>query len=153
MNPIQPLNLPKTNLNLTRKGNEVYVICLVRKKRILLTPEEWVRQHFIAFLSNNLGYALERISVERSLDYFGLKKRWDIVVYNEAFTPEVLIECKAPHIALNENVLLQALNYQNQLRCNYIGVTNGIDHGFWLIDVDRKTMSSIDDLPKYIKQG
>ena len=153
MNPIQPLNLPKTNLNLTRKGNEVYVICLVRKKRILLTPEEWVRQHFIAFLSNYLGYALERISVERSLDYFGLKKRWDIVVYNEAFTPEILIECKAPHITLNENVLLQALNYQNQLRCNYIGVTNGIDHGFWLIDVDRKTMSSIDALPKYIKQG
>ena len=153
MNPIQPLNLPKTQLNLTRKVNDVFVLCLVRKKRILLTPEEWVRQHFIAYLTINLGHPIARISVEKSLDYFGLNKRWDIVVFNQDFTPEILIECKAPHIALNENVLLQALNYQNQLRCNYIGVTNGIDHTFWLIDVDRKTMSSIDDLPKYIKQG
>jgi hypothetical protein len=153
MNPIQPLNLPKTELNLIRKGSEIHVLCLVRKKRICLTPEEWVRQHFIAFLSKNLGYAIERISVEKSLDYFGLKKRWDIVVYNQIFTPEILIECKAPHIALNENVMLQALNYQNQLSCKYIGISNGIDHAFWHIDDEKMKMSSMDEFPKFEKQN
>ena len=123
----------------------------MRKKRILLTPEEWVRQHFIAYLNNQLGYAIERISIEKGLDYFGLKKRWDIVVYNQEFKPEILIECKAPHIALNENVLLQALNYQNQLRCNYIGITNGINHAFWKINLTKFKISVIRELPKFTK--
>ena len=144
MNPIQPLNLPQTQLNLTRKGNEVYVLCLVRKKRILLTPEEWVRQHFISFLSINLGYAIERISVEKSLNYFGLKKRWDIVVYNQEFNPEILIECKAPSISLNDKVLMQTLNYQNQLHCKYVGITNGMNHMFWHIDEQQLTMHIVD---------
>lgn len=149
MNAFQPLNLPKTELKLVRKANDIFVHCLVRKKHINLTPEEWVRQHFIAFLSNNLGYAIERISVEKSLDYFGLKKRWDIVVYNQDFIPEVLIECKAPHIPLNENVLLQALNYQNKLSCKFIGLTNGIDHAFWHIDRENMKIQSLNEFPKF----
>jgi hypothetical protein len=152
MNPIQPLNLPQTQLNLTRVGNEVYVNCLIRKKRILLTPEEWVRQHFIAYLSNHLTYAIERISVEKSLNYFGLKKRWDIVVYNNDYKPEILIECKAPNISLNDKVLMQTLNYQNQLRCKYVGITNGVNNAFWYIDESLLTMSLIDSLPKFEKQ-
>jgi hypothetical protein len=148
MSQIRPLNLPKTSLNIVRKGNNLYVICLVRKKRILLTPEEWVRQHFIAYLSRNLGYAIERISVEKGLDYFGLKKRWDIVVYDRRFLPEILIECKAPDIALNEKVLLQTLNYQNQLRCKFLGITNGINHTYWRIDSSIFNVQEISELPK-----
>lgn len=150
MNPIQPLNLPKTQLNLTRKDNEILVLCLVRKKRILLTPEEWVRQHFIAFLTVQLGHPIARISVEKSLDYFGIKKRWDIVVFNQDFTPEILIECKAPNIALNENVLLQALNYQNKLSCKFIGLTNGISHAFWHIDNEKLVFNQLDNLSSLI---
>lgn len=149
MNPIQPLDLPKTQLNLTRKGSDIYVVCLIRKKQILLTPEEWVRQHFIAFLTNNLGYANERISVEKSLNYFGLKKRWDIVIYNREFKPEILIECKAPSIPLNEKVLLQTLNYQNQLRCKFVGMTNGMNHSFWKINSTNFEINSIGELPKF----
>lgn len=148
MTPIQPLNLPKTQLNLTRKDYEILVLCLVRKKRILLTPEEWVRQHFIAYLTIQLGHPIARISVEKSLDYFGIKKRWDIVVFNQDFTPEILIECKAPNIALNENVLLQALNYQNQLRCKYVGITNGISHAFWEIDGEKLVFNQLDNFNK-----
>jgi hypothetical protein len=83
MDIIQPLNLPKTNLNLTRNGSSLSVQCLIRKKKIILTPEEWVRQHYIAYLHITLGYKIERISVEKSLNYFGMNKRWDIVVYNK----------------------------------------------------------------------
>ena len=85
MNPIQALNLPKTSLNLTRVKDQIFVNCLVRRKRIVLTPEEWVRQHFIAYLNNQLRHPIEAISVEKSLNYFGLQKRWDIVVYNADF--------------------------------------------------------------------
>jgi len=151
MNPIHPLNLPKTELNLSRKGEVIFVQCLIRKKRLQLTPEEWVRQHFIAFLTNNLGYATERISIEKGLNYFGLKKRWDIVVYDRDFKPEILIECKAPHVKLNEKALLQTLNYQNQLQCKFIALTNGINHAFWKIDESLVSVQSIDCLPKYEK--
>jgi hypothetical protein len=150
MNPIQPLNLPKTQLNIVRKDKNIYVNCLIRKKRILLTPEEWVRQHFIAYLSNNLGYSIERISVEKGLNYFGLKKRWDIVVYDREFIPKILIECKAPSIPLNKNVLLQTLNYQNKLRCKFIGMTNGINHTFWQIDLINYIVEEISELPKFV---
>jgi hypothetical protein len=144
---ILPLNLPKTELNLTRKGSAIYVLCLIRRKRIILTPEEWVRQHFIAFLSNSLGYSKERISVEKGLNYFGLNKRWDIVVYNRNFEPEILIECKAPHIDLNVHVLFQALSYQNALRCKYIGLTNGINHSYWHLDYQKMEFNAIIELP------
>jgi hypothetical protein len=73
-------------------------------------------------------------------------------VYNQNFTPEILIECKAPHIALNENVMLQALNYQNQLSCKYIGISNGMDHVFWHIDDEKMRMQSMDEFPKFEKQ-
>lgn len=153
MDSIQPLNLPKTELNLTRNGNDIFVLCRIRKKRIILTPEEWVRQHFIAFLSDTLGYSKERISVEKGLNYFGLKKRWDIVVYNRDFEPDILIECKAPHIDLNVNVLFQALNYQNRLQCKYVGLTNGINHSFWHLDNQKMEFSFIAELPSCNKSS
>ena len=147
MNPIQPLNLPKTNLNLTRKGDKIYVFCLIRRKHILLTPEEWVRQHFIAYLNTELGHPMEVISVEKSLNYFGITKRWDIVVYNSNFNPAILIECKAPQIQLGENTLAQAFSYQNQLQCEFIGITNGINHFFWQVSEEEKKIKAIAELP------
>jgi hypothetical protein len=149
MDVIQPLNLPKTNLNLTRNGNSLSVQCLIRKKKIILTPEEWVRQHYIAYLNITLGYKIERISVEKSLNYFGMNKRWDIVVYNKDYTPEILIECKATSISLNEKVLEQALIYQNKLGCKYIAITNGIAHAYWFVNQQIKDIQRIESLPNY----
>jgi hypothetical protein len=147
MNPIQALNLPKTSLNLTRVKDQIFVNCLVRRKRIVLTPEEWVRQHFIAYLNNQLRHPIEAISVEKSLNYFGLQKRWDIVVYNADFTPSILIECKAPQITLNENTLAQIASYQNKLNCNYLAITNGVDHYFWQVSDVEKKLIDIQELP------
>lgn len=148
MNPIQPLNLPRTHLNLTQVKDQVYVNCLIRKKRIVLTPEEWVRQHFISYLNINLGYPISSISVEKSLDYFGLKKRWDIVVYNANFSPSILIECKAPKISLGSNTFTQVAAYQNKLNCNFVGITNGITHQFWKVCDIEKELIPIEKLPK-----
>ena len=149
MHAIIPLNLPKTTLTLTRKENVIYVNCLIRKKKIILTPEEWVRQHYINFLSLHLQYPLSFISVEKELNYFGLKKRWDIVVYNNLFNPIILVECKAPNVKLNQEALKQAFTYQNKLNCEFIVLSNGIEHFQWQVDRLKKTIIEVSQIPIY----
>ncbi len=149
MQAIIPLNLPKTELTLTRKDNVIFVNCLIRKKKIMLTPEEWVRQHYINFLSLHLLYPLNYISIEKELTYFGLKKRWDIVVYNNLFNPIILVECKAPNVKLNQESLKQVFTYQNKLNCEYIVLSNGIEHFQWQVDLLKNTIIEISQIPIY----
>ena len=147
MQAIIPLNLPKTELTLTRKDNVIFVNCLIRKKKIILTPEEWVRQHYINFLSLHLQYPLSFISVEKELNYFGLKKRWDIVVFNNLYEPIILVECKAPNIKLNQEALKQVFTYQNKLNCEFIVLSNGIEHLQWQVDRLKKTIIEVSQIP------
>jgi hypothetical protein len=149
MHAIIPLNLPKTALTLTRKENVMYVNCLIRKKKIILTPEEWVRQHYINFLSLHLQYPLSFISVEKELNYFGLKKRWDIVVFNNLYEPIILVECKAPNVKLNQEALKQVFTYQNKLNCEFIVLSNGIEHFQWQVDRLKNTIIEISQIPIY----
>ena len=147
MQAIIPLNLPKTELTLTRKDNVIFVNCLIRKKKIILTPEEWVRQHYINFLSLHLQYPLSFISVEKELNYFGLKKRWDIVVFNNLYEPIILVECKAPNIKLNLEALKQVFTYQNKLNCEFIVLSNGIENLQWQVDRLKKTIIEVSQIP------
>jgi hypothetical protein len=149
MQTLIPLNLPKATLTLTRKENVIFVNCLIRKKKIILTPEEWVRQHYINFLSLHLQYPLSFISVEKELIYFGLKKRWDIVVVNNLFEPIILVECKAPNIKLNQEAHKQVFSYQNKLNCEYIVLTNGIEHINWKVEQSKKKIIEISQIPIY----
>ncbi|NDE11753.1 MAG: type I restriction enzyme HsdR N-terminal domain-containing protein [Chitinophagia bacterium] len=149
MQTLIPLNLPKTALILTRKENVIYVNCLIRKKKIILTPEEWVRQHYINFLSLHLQYTLSFISVEKELNYFGLKKRWDIVVFNNLYEPIILVECKAPNVKLNQEALKQVFTYQNKLNCEFIVLSNGIEHFQWQVDRLKKTIIEVSQIPIY----
>ena len=149
MQTLIPLNLPKAILTLTRKENVIFVNCLIRKKKIILTPEEWVRQHYINFLSLHLQYPLSFISVEKELNYFGLKKRWDIVVVNNLFEPIILVECKAPNIKLNQEAHKQVFSYQNKLNCEYIVLTNGIEHINWKVELSKKKIIEISQIPIY----
>jgi hypothetical protein len=149
MQTLIPLNLPKATLTLTRKDNVIYVNCLIRKKKIILTPEEWVRQHYINFLSLHLQYTLSFISVEKELNYFGLKKRWDIVVFNNLYEPIILVECKAPNVKLNQEALKQVFTYQNKLNCEFIVLSNGIEHFQWQVDRLKKTIIEVSQIPIY----
>ena len=149
MQALNPLNLPKATLTLTRKDNVIFVNCLIRKKKIVLTPEEWVRQHYINYLSVHLLYPLSFISVEKELNYFGLKKRWDIVVYNNSFDPIILVECKAPNIKLNQEALKQVFTYQNKLNCEFIVLSNGIEHSNWQVDQLKKKITEVYEIPIY----
>ncbi|MEN9988962.1 MAG: hypothetical protein RLZZ585_2001 [Bacteroidota bacterium] len=147
MSSIIPLNLPKTSLQLSRKDEEIYVQCLIRRKKIKLTPEEWVRQHFIAYLHQEHHFPLSRIAVEKSIQYAGLTKRWDIVVYDPDFLPFVLVECKAPHVPISMDTLYQALTYQKEMQGKFIALSNGLTHAFYEVDVENKRLTVLEKLP------
>ena len=149
MNPIVPLNLPRTNVQLSRKDGEVSVLCLVRRKKIRLTPEEWVRQHFISYLTTELRFPLSRIAVEKSIQYAGLTKRWDIIVYDVDFMPFILVECKAPQIHISIDTLYQALTYHKEMQGKLIALTNGLNHTYFQIDPLKQQLSVIHELPVY----
>jgi hypothetical protein len=87
MQALTPLALPPAPLKLKRQDNKVMVQCLIRRKLLVLTPEEWVRQHLISFLNLTKGFSLEKISVEKQIQYDGFTKRWDIVVYDTILSP------------------------------------------------------------------
>ena len=131
---IIPLNLPNAPLNLSRKSGVVHVKCLVRNKYIVCTPEEWVRQHVLNYLISVEGKKKGLMAVEYDLRYNGLKRRADIVVFNNDGIPEVLIECKATTVSLTNDVLNQAAQYNNELRVKKLILTNGIEHVECIID-------------------
>jgi len=128
MSVIVPLNLPKTNLKLTQKDELIYVQCLARKKKIILTPEEWVRQHFIAFFTEELAYPKGLLTIEKKVIYGGLEKRWDLAVFMPDQRCFLLLECKAPSIPINQAVFEQSLTYFKGLQSNYLIMSNGVEH-------------------------
>lgn len=149
MSLLRSLNLPKAPLKLSSRAGRIYVNCLVRKKPIILTPEEWVRQHLIAFLHLHQGYPLEKIAVEKQIQYDGFTRRWDIVIYNAAFQPDVLVECKAPEIKLTHEVFMQISTYQQKLGANCLILSNGDTHLVYEIDVKEKQLLALEHFPKH----
>jgi len=124
----------------TRSYNGVeQVFDPIRKKWIVFTEEEKVRQFFILKLINELQVPISHISVERKITLNGLAKRYDIVVYKEA-KPWMVVECKAPHIPLTQEVLEQAGRYNQTLNAEVIGVTNGAQQKFFRIDFEKETI-------------
>ncbi len=122
------LNLPAFNARVERVKNEFRIFDTIRKKFVVLTPEEWVRQHFINFLVNENKYPSSLISIERGHRLNTLQNRTDIVVHNKEGKPWLLVECKAPEINLTEAVFFQALRYHQKLNVDYIVITNGFKH-------------------------
>jgi hypothetical protein len=134
MLPFPALSLPLARLDLRKTDDQYWVKCLIRKKWIVLTPEEWVRQHLIYFLLNQLNIPTSFISVEKTIHYGQLVKRWDILVFSKSHTPFMLIECKAPNITLSIHTLFQLFTYQNVVQGKYLAISNGIDHKFYTTD-------------------
>jgi len=121
----------------TRNHNGVeQVFDPIRKKWVAFTEEEKVRQFFILRLVNELKIPVSHISVERKITLNGLTKRYDIVVYKAA-VPWMVVECKAPHIPLTQEVVDQAGRYNQTLNAEIIGVTNGVEQRFFKVDFER----------------
>lgn len=142
------LALPEFEYQLQTKENKVFIFDIIRKKYIMLTPEEWVRQHFVHYLLAN-KYPKPLINVESGLNYNNMQKRSDVIVYDRQGSPFLLIECKASSIMLTQQAVNQALMYNYVLKAKYMAVTNGLQHLYYKIDYERGGSELIKELPLY----
>lgn len=126
-----PLLLPPINPRLELQDGETFIFDPIRKKRLLLTPEEWVRQHFIHLLTTHLGYPAGLVQLEKQHSYGDKVKRTDIVVLDNHGKPYLLVECKAYDQEINEKALSQIAIYNKTLQTDYIAVSNGLKHFVW----------------------
>lgn len=122
------LNLPEYHPELKREGEKLLIKCAIRKKWLVLTPEEWVRQHFMNYMFTERGYSRNLTSVEHNLEYNGLKKRIDILTFDQEGKPKLMVECKAPHIPLDEKVIFQLSTYNSKFKLQELCITNGMVH-------------------------
>lgn len=128
---MQQLNLPECFLDVKNEEGNTFVFDIIRKKYVVLTPEEWVRQHFIHLMINHLKYPKALITVESGLSYFKSAKRSDITLKDREGRNFLLVECKAPDIKLNQLTLNQISVYNKNLQASYIAMTNGLQHFIW----------------------
>ena len=121
----------------------------IRKKFIILTPEEWVRQHVVRFLLEEKKYPISLINVEKVLNVNGLRKRYDVVVFNSDGSILILVECKAPEIKTSQATFDQIARYNMTLKAEYLMVTNGHNHYFCLMDFENEKYEFLAALPDY----
>ena len=143
------LNFPSYSFRFKNSENKVSIFDEIRKKFIILTPEEWVRQHLIQFLITEKSYPISLINVEKVLKVNGLRKRYDVVVYNSDGTINILIECKAPEVTISQSTFDQIAQYNMTLQSNFLMVTNGLNHYFCQMDFENEKYQFLTELPNY----
>ena len=148
---MQLLNLPTYPFKIKSSENKQLIFDIVRKKYVLLTPEEWVRQHFIWFLVEEKKYPTSLTSVEKKLTINNLTKRTDIVVFKNDGSPFLLVECKAPTVKITQETFDQIARYNLNLNANYLIVTNGLEHFFCELDFTNKKYIFLITIPNYQK--
>ena len=127
----------------------MFIFDIIRKRYIALTPEEWVRQHFVSYLISYKGYPLGLIGNEISLRLNGQNRRCDTVIYDIYGSPLMIIEYKAPHITLNQEVFNQVIRYNIALKVKYLVVSNGINHYCCVMDYDNMCPHFLKEIPDY----
>lgn len=150
MELLPELNFPKYNFSIIQNNNNALIFDKIRKKNIILTPEEWVRQHLIQFLINNLHCPISLIAIEKQLIINSLQKRFDVLVYNKQQTPQLLVECKAPNVKLSNKTFEQAAQYNLHLKAPYLIITNGLQHYCSKINFESKHIETLKELPHYL---
>ncbi len=146
---MQVLNFPTYKFKLKSSENKQYIFDVIRKKYVVLTPEEWVRQHTIVFLTDEKKYPKSLIAIEKQLEVNKLKKRTDILVFNTNGQPELIVECKAPTIKLTQASFDQIARYNLKLEANYLVVTNGLQHYFCKLDHQNERYIFLKEIPDY----
>src|SRR5690554_2609892 len=148
---LTPLNFPKTPLKLSKKGDEVYVWDIFRKKKLLLTPEEWVRQHVLHFLIEHKAVPTSLIAAEYAIEVNQMTRRCDGVVFNREGKAIAIIECKAPSIKITENVFHQIAQYNFKLRVNWPILTNGLETVIAFVNQSTGEIQYYQEIPVYSK--
>lgn len=146
---MQKLNFPKYNFRFKSNENKTLIFDIIRKKFMVLTPEEWVRQHVLHFLITEKKYPISHINVEKQLKLHNTVKRYDIVVLNANGSIQIVIECKAPKIKINQQTFDQIAQYNFVLQASYLLVTNGLEHYYCQMDFENKKYIFLQDIPSY----
>ena len=146
---MQKLNFSKYNFRFKSNENKTLIFDIIRKKFVILTPEEWVRQHTLHFLITEKKYPVSYINVEKQLLLNDTVKRYDIVIFKNDGDVEIIIECKAPSVTINQVSFDQIARYNLALNSNLLMVTNGLTHYFCKMDIKNKKYFFLRDLPKY----
>ena len=149
MDLLQPLALPPHPFKLTDDNGQLFIFDEIRKRKIMLTPEEWVRQHFVQYLINTKKYPKALIKLEGGLKLHGMARRSDIVVFNTDGEKTLMVECKAPGVTIDQKVFDQIARYNITHKIKLLAVTNGIQHYYCVIDFENRNYRFIEDLPLY----
>lgn len=143
------LNFPSYAFRFKSRENKMLVFDIIRKKYVVLTPEEWVRQHSLHFLVEEKNYPAGRFLVERQLKVATLDKRVDVAVCDPEGKIQLLVECKAPEVVLNQKVFDQIARYNWEARADILMVTNGLNHFYCKMDYDKGQYLFLPELPSY----
>jgi hypothetical protein len=146
---MQPLSLPSYPFRIIQEGGKTLIFDPFRKKYVALTPEEWVRQHFLAWLSVERDYPVGLISVEAPLKYHRLHKRADGVVYHRSGKPLMVVECKAPSVKITQEVFDQVARYNMAFGVPFLAVTNGLEHFCCRRSGNSQGWEFLEEIPTY----
>jgi hypothetical protein len=144
-----PLNFKKYPFRFKSSENSTYIFDTIRKKFVVLQPEEWVRQHTVKFLIEEKKYPTSIINVEKQIIVNELKKRFDVVVFNSDGSIKILVECKAPGIKISQATFDQIAQYNIKLKAEYLMVTNGLDHYYCQIDLKEEKYTFLREIPDF----
>jgi hypothetical protein len=146
---MKKLNFPVYSFRFKNSENKVAIFDEIRKKFMLLTPEEWVRQHTVQFLLQDKKFPKSYINVEKLIKINNLSKRYDVVVFQPNGDIFLLIECKAPEVPISQNTFDQIARYNLVLKAKYLMVTNGLNHYFCQMDFENEKYIFLNELPAH----
>lgn len=146
---IQKLNLPEYNFRIKQDKGKQLIFDTIRRKYIVLTPEEWVRQNFIQYLINEKDYPKSLMAVERQVIINDMQRRFDLLIYDRKGQPYLITEFKAPNIKIAQDTFDQVVRYNMALLVKIVIVSNGLQHYVCRIDYDKNSYSFLREIPEY----
>ena len=143
------LNLPSSQFTVKQTEKGYFIFDRFRKRYVKLTPEEWVRQHFLMYLIDNKGYPVGLMAVEQQLILHGMKKRCDAVLYDLQAKPQLIIELKAPNVPITQAVFDQVAVYNSKLKVDYFMISNGLEHYCCKVNTENASYDFFEGIPDY----
>lgn len=145
------LNLPAFNAKIAARDGKRFIFDVLRRRYVVLTPEEWVRQHFVHFLLAHKSYPKALMANEVQVQLNGTRKRCDTVLYRRNLTARMIMEYKAPEIVITQKVFDQITRYNMALKVDYLIVSNGLQHYCCQMDYEQNSYRFLQDIPEYFE--
>lgn len=146
---MQKLNLPEYSFRTKIEGGKQFIFDSIRKKFVVLTPEEWVRQNFIRYLKNEKKYTETLMAVEKQIKVNGKQRRFDLLIYSRNGQPHLIVEFKAPNVKITQDAFDQVVRYNMVLRVEKVIVSNGLQHFACQIDYIKNSFVYLPEIPEF----